>query len=189
MVATANAQQRRDNLNAMRAKLGLVAAGVLLLATLTGCSATVALTPAHDDTNPLCGTVVALLPSSVSGLAQRLTNAQGTGAWGPKPDIYLKCGVPVPDPTAKLQCVTVQGIDWLYDPRAHNTFIFTTYGRNPAVSVYVNSSNPKADGNQALTDLADSVAPIKAKHRCEADQDLENDHPVDTPTPTPTPTN
>jgi hypothetical protein len=172
----------------MRAKLGLAAAGVVLLGLLSGCAATVALTPAHDDTNALCGTVVALLPDTVSTLSKRLTNAQGTGAWGPNADIYLRCGVPVPDPTSTLPCVTVQGIDWLYNALPNQIYVFTTFGRNPAVAVTVNSKNVKADGNAALTDLAEAVAPIKATHRCVADETLQNGSPVDTATPTPTAT-
>jgi hypothetical protein len=173
----------------MRAKLGLAAAVVVAaLAVLTGCAPTIALQAAHDDTNPKCALVVALLPQTVSSLDKRLTNAQGTGAWGPNGDVYLRCGVPVPDPTATLPCFTVQGIDWLYDARPHQVYVFTTYGRNPAVAVTVDAKNVTADGNQALTDLADSVASIKAAHRCKAVEELKNGVPVTPGTPTPTPT-
>ena len=73
------------------------------------------------------------------------------------PTSCCKCGVPVPDPDIDLPCVTVNGIDWLRNAKPHNVFVFTTYGRNPAVAVTINSNNVKADGNQALTDLALAV--------------------------------
>jgi hypothetical protein len=179
----------------MRAKLGVAAAVVVAaLAVLTGCAPTIALQAAHDDTNPKCALVVALLPQTVSNLDRRLTNAQGTGAWGPNGDVYLRCGVPIPDPTATLPCFTVQGIDWLYDARPHQVYVFTTYGRNPAVAITVDAKNVTADGNQALTDLAEAVAPITATHHCKAVSALKNGVPVTVtpdpsgPTATPTPT-
>jgi hypothetical protein len=174
----------------MKSKLALAAVAVVAAAMLSGCAPTVSLTPAAADaTNPKCASVVVQLPATVSTLAQRQTDTQGTGAWGTPADILLKCGVPVPDPTSTLPCVTVNGIDWLRNPKPHNVFVFTTYGRDPAIAVTIDSNNVKADGNQALTDLAVAVAQIPAKHRCIAPIATLNDgEPVATPTPTPTPT-
>ena len=96
----------------------------------------------------------------------------------------------MPDPTSKLPCVTVNGIDWLRRPVPHENevFVFTTYGRDPAVAVTIDSSNVKADGNQALTDLSLAVAEIPQKHKCVAPIEiLQDGEPVNTP-PTPTPT-
>jgi Protein of unknown function (DUF3515) len=179
----------------LNAKLGLAAIAVVAAATLSGCSgATVTLTPAaHDATNAKCASVVVQLPTSVSTLSERVTDTQGTGAWGTPADILLRCGVPVPDPTSALPCITVNGIDWLRNDKKAPVYVFTTYGRDPAVAVTVNSKDVKADGNKALTDLALAVGQIPAKHRCIAVEGILQDGdpvpvPTKTPTPTPTPT-
>jgi hypothetical protein len=173
----------------MKSKLALAAVAVAVVGLLAGCTPTVALTPAASATSAKCASVVVLLPDTVSTLPQRQTDAQGTGAWGEPPDILLHCGVPVPDPTATLPCYTVDGIDWLYNDAKAPVFTFTTYGRNPAVSVTINSKDVKADGNQALNDLAIAVAAIPAsKHHCIASEVLQDGEPVAVPTKTPTPT-
>jgi len=175
----------------MKATLGLAAIAAVAVTVLTGCSgATVSLTPAaHDATNTKCASVVVQLPDTVSSLAKRITDTQGTGAWGTPADILLRCGVPVPDPTAALPCVTVNGIDWLRNDKKAPVFVFTTYGRVPAVAVTVDSNDVKADGNKALTDLALAVGQIPAKHHCIAVQAiLQDGDPVPLPTKSPTPT-
>jgi hypothetical protein len=173
----------------MKAALAFAAGAVVLTGLLSGCAATVALTPAANATSAKCASVVVLLPDTVSTLPRRETNAQGTGAWGEPPDIVLHCGVPVPDPTSSLPCDTVDGIDWLLKTDPDNVFTFTTYGRDPAVAVTINSKDVKADGNQALNDLAIAVAEIPSKHHCIAPQEIIQDgQPVAETTPTPTPT-
>jgi hypothetical protein len=176
----------------MKAPLALAALAVVAIGLLTGCSPTVALSPAAQAASAKCASVVVLLPDTVSTLAKRETNAQGTGAWGEPPDIILHCGVPVPDPTSALPCDTVDGIDWLYNDKKAPVYTFTTYGRDPAVSVTINSKDVKADGNQALDDLAIAVAAIpSSKHHCIAPEEvIQGGQPVAqaTPTPTPTPT-
>jgi Protein of unknown function (DUF3515) len=165
------------------------AAATFAVVALSGCAATVALSPAGDAASAKCASVIVLLPDTVSTLTQRQTNAQGTGAWGEPADILLRCGVPVPDPTSSLPCVTVDGIDWLRKADAKEVFVFTTYGRDPAVAVTINSKDVKADGNQALNDLATAVAEIPAKHHCVAPEEVIQDgQPVSEGTPTPTPT-
>jgi hypothetical protein len=177
----------------MRSKLALVAAAAIVLG-LTGCAPTVALDPAAHATNARCSALIADISTtvtSVSSLQARETNAQSTAAWGTPADILLRCGVPVPDPTSSLPCFTVNGVDWLYNDKHAPVYVFTTYGRNPAVALTVNSKDPKADGNQALTDLASVISDsIPSAHRCVAVKILQNDQPVtpSTSTPTPTPT-
>jgi hypothetical protein len=172
----------------MKTTLALAAVAVAAVGLLTGCSATVALTPAASATSAMCASVVVLLPDTVSTLPQRETNAQGTGAWGEPPDIVLHCGVPVPDPNS-LECVTVDGIDWLHKVDPNEVDTFTTYGRDPAVAVTINSKDVKADGGQALSDLAIAVAEIPTKHRCVAPSEvLQDGQPVAVPSATPTPT-
>jgi hypothetical protein len=171
----------------MKATLTLAAIAVVVVGVLTGCSPTVALTPAASATSAKCASVVVLLPDTVSTLPQRQTDAQGTGAWG-APDIILRCGVPVPGPNS-LPCDSVDGIDWLLKADGNNVFTFTTFGRDPAVAVTVNAKNVKADGNQALNDLAIAVAEIPATHHCLAPvETIQDGEPVAEATPTPTPT-
>jgi hypothetical protein len=173
----------------MKTKLGVAAVAVVAIGLLSGCSPTVALSPAANATNARCASVSVLLPNTVSTLVQRQTDAQGTGAWGTPADILLYCGAPVPDPTSSLPCVTVDGIDWLRNDKDAPVYVFTTYGRNPAVTVKINSKNVKADGNQALSDLAIAVASIPSKHHCVAPiETLQDGQPVAEPTPTATPT-
>jgi hypothetical protein len=173
----------------MKAPLALAAVAVLAVGLLTGCSPTVALTPAASATSAKCASVVVLLPDTVSTLPQRETDAQGTGAWGEPPDIVMHCGVPVPDPTSQLPCDSVDGIDWLLNSDRAPIYTFTTYGRDPAVSITVNAKDVKADGNQALNDLAIAVAAIPAKHHCIAPVEVIQDgEPVAQSTPTPNPT-
>jgi len=146
------------------------------LAVLSGCTAIVPLEPADDAANPLCADVTVRLPDSVAGLDKRETNAQATGAWGEPALILLRCGVAVPEPTAELACVTApeDGIDWLRDDSDAPNYIFTSYGRDPAVQVIVDSDgDPDIDGDEvsgfdALSQLAGAVSQIPADRFCVA---------------------
>jgi len=142
---------------------------VILGLALAGCAPTVALDPAADATNPACAKVIVTLPTTVAGLAARETNAQATGAWGTPTGVILRCGVPVPAPTASLPCITVGGVDWLRDGTKDPNFVFTTYGRDPAVEVILDGG--QVSGLSALTDLANSVGSIKPKGACVAPED------------------
>jgi hypothetical protein len=165
----------------MSATLRRSATAVLALGLLTGCAQSVPLSPASDAANPECAEVVTRLPETVAELEQRDTNAQATSAWGSPADVLLYCGVAVPDPTATLVCVTVDGIDWLRDPEDDPNFTFITYGRDPAISVVVNSEN--VSGTNALTDLSTAISIIPAERACVTpDEILEDGAPVETPT-------
>lgn len=149
---------------------------VPLLAMLAGCAPIVALEPADDAANPTCAEVIVRLPDTVAGLDMRETNAQGTGAWGEPANVLLRCGVAVPDPTASLACVTApdNGIDWLRDDSDAPNYVFTTYGRNPAVQVIIDSDgDPDVDGDEvsgfdALVELASAVSQITPERFCVA---------------------
>lgn len=142
----------------------MAAALAVTALALTGCTPIVAMTPADDAKNIGCAEIVVRLPELVAGLEQRKTDAQGTGAWGEPTGVLLWCGVPVPDPTATLTCYTIDGVDWLVDPKDDPRFVFTTYGRDPAISVAVD--NELAGGRAALTDLAGVVKLIPADRAC-----------------------
>lgn len=153
-----------------------VAAGALVVASaLAGCTPTVHLEPAHDANNPACADVSVRLKdvTSISDQERRWTDAQATRAWGPEGEdssIILRCGVTVPAPTAELQCVSISGIDWLVDASETPYLRMTTYGRDPAVQVYVNTG--VVSSNDVLASgIAPAVASIPAERSC-TDPDL-----------------
>lgn len=145
----------------------LLAAAALLLA-LTGCAQTVALDPAADAKNTQCADVVVRLPDTVPGrtgdLARVDTNSQGTGAWGSPSVALLRCGVPVPDPTSTLICVSADGVDWLLDESNAPTIVYTSYGRDPAVEVIVDQDN--AAPGVVLFELASAVKYTEKVSEC-----------------------
>ncbi|MCY7413441.1 MAG: DUF3515 domain-containing protein [Salinibacterium sp.] len=154
-----NAQSRTAS---HRVAAGIVAG--LLIGLLAGCAPTVALEPADDAVNPACAEVIVRLPDTVAELPRRSTNAQATGAWGEPTAVILRCGVPVPAPTAALACVTVDGVDWLRDDSNDPSFVFTTYGRNPAIEVIIDSNTVSGFG--ALNDLARAVSQLPIEGKC-----------------------
>ncbi len=137
-------------------------------ALLAGCSQPVTFDPAPAASDPDCAAVVVRLPDSVAGLPERETNAQGTGAWGQPASVLLRCGVEPPGPTTE-RCVSVDGIDWIIDESDAPTYLFTTYGRTPAVEVVVD--NDVVSGTTAITDLSRAVAAIPAEGGCVAVDD------------------
>lgn len=152
------------------------------LLVLAGCAPIVPLTAAPDAANPECAEVIVRLPAAIEDAAQqeagadpaglwlkRETNAQGTGAWGNPAAILLRCGVPVPGPSTLL-CVTLQGIDWLRDDSEAPNYLFTTYGRDPAVEVVVDGD--RASGTNALVALNNAVGSIPATRACTDPDDV-----------------
>ncbi|HYP74154.1 MAG TPA: DUF3515 family protein [Microbacterium sp.] len=145
---------------------GLVAAG-LLAATLTGCSATVSMTPAKHANDPGCAAVTSrlgLIPAgAVDGQARRWTDAQATGAWGDPEEsgtpttVLLTCGVEVPGPST-LTCQRVGGVDWLMDDSEAPNYRFTTFGRDPAVEVYLDYD--RVSGATVLNALSSAVGQL-----------------------------
>jgi hypothetical protein len=157
----------------MRTTTRVVAMLAVVLA-LGGCTQVVPLPAAEDATNPACADVIVHLPAIVAGLEQRETDAQATSAWGTPAAVVLRCGVPVPDPTATLPCVpdSVGGVDWLIDDSEDPFFTFITYGRDPTIEVRINSET--VSGRSALTDLATAVQFIPATRSCIALEDVES---------------
>lgn len=118
--------------------------------------------PAEDANNPACAEVIVRL-STVADLEKRETNAQATAAWGTPAAVLLTCGVTPPGPTT-LPCVSVNGIDWIEDDADAPLYRYTTYGRNPAVQVAIDSE--AVSGTTALVDLASPVSKIPASGAC-----------------------
>ncbi|MDT0157025.1 DUF3515 family protein [Microbacterium sp. ARD32] len=147
-------------------------AGALLLLALSGCSSTVALEPAQDANNPACAEVSVRLPDAIGDLPRRWTDAQATAAYGDPTAVIVACGVEVPGPTAELQCVTLDGVDWLVDDTLRPKMRMTSYGRDPAVQVFVDTEVIGA--NEVLTNssLVGGVRTIPATSKCIAPDEL-----------------
>ena len=147
------------------AALALVAATV----ALTGCAAIVPLEPAADAANPACADLIVHLPTAVADLPERETNAQATGAWGDPAVVLLHCGVEVPGPTT-LPCININGIDWIEDDSDAPLYRYTTFGRDPASELVVDSE--KVSGSTVLVDLTNAVSAIPATGQCVGAEDL-----------------
>lgn len=155
----------------------LAALGALTILVLAGCSGTVHLEPAEDANNPACAEITVRLPDAIADQDRRWTDAQATGSWGDPVSVILSCGVTVPGPTADLQCVTLEGIDWLVDESEAPLMRMTTYGRAPAVQVFVDTE--RVSGNEVLANsaLVSALRMIPAERACTAPRGLETDGP------------
>lgn len=160
----------------------LAAAAVVLLgsALLAGCSTTVHLEPAEDANNPLCAEVSVGLQNagSVADKERRWTDAQATGAWGDdgQPSaIILRCGVDVPAPTSELQCVTLEGVDWLVDASETPFLRLTTYGRDPAVQLYVDTAVVSSNDVISNRSLVGAITTIPANGACTTPDELDEE--------------
>ena len=127
-----------------------------LALALSGCASTVALEPADDANNPECAEVTAYLPQAVAGQERRWTDAQATGAWGDPTAIILTCGVTPPGPS-ELPCQTAGGVDWLIDDSEAPNYRLTSFGRTPAVEVYLDYDVVSS------VDVLDALGPLVSK--------------------------
>ena len=143
---------------------------------LAGCAAAVTLDPAPLANDPRCADVTVRLPDTVDGQERRWTDAQATGAWGDPSAVLLTCGLEDPGPST-LRCITVGGVDWLVDESDAPRYRLTTYGRTPAVQVYVD--NEVVSSNNALDDLRLAVAQLPQEAECTApDAPADEDAPA-----------
>jgi hypothetical protein len=148
------------------ARRSLVAGLVVLAATgLAGCTTTVALEPAPLANDPRCADVIVRLPDTVDGQERRWTDAQATGAWGDPSAVLLTCGLEAPGPST-LRCITIAGVDWLVDESESPRFRLTTYGRSPAVELYVD--NTVVSPNEVLATLGAAVGQLPEEAECTA---------------------
>jgi hypothetical protein len=153
-----------------RTSLRLLAAAVTGTAMLAfaGCSQAVPIETAPLASDPDCAAVVVRLPDTLAKdteaeQVKRETNAQGTGAWGEPASVILRCGAETPGPTTD-RCVSVNGVDWIIDESQKPNYLFTTYGRTPAVEVLVD--NDVVSGTTVITELAAAVSAIPADGAC-----------------------
>ena len=162
--------------------LALLAA-LALVPGLAACSTTVAMEPAKLANDPACASVISRLPESISGQERRWTDAQATGAWGDPASILMTCGLEPPAPST-LPCRSFDGVDWLVDESeaADNRFTLTTFGRSPALQVYLDFDNASSG------DVAQALGPLIREYLqttgsvCTAASDV-----AASPTPTPAP--
>lgn len=147
---------------------------VALIAGLTACSSTVHVEPAAEANDPLCAEVTVAMRGleSLAGQDKRWTDAQASLAWGDPTAIILRCGLPEPAPTSELQCVTMQGVDWLVDAADAPMLRLTSYGRSPAVQVYMDTGVVSGNDVIGSVTLASAVAKIPATGACTAPDEL-----------------
>ncbi|WP_440708758.1 DUF3515 family protein [Herbiconiux sp. YIM B11900] len=179
-LADATTAAARPSPRTRRRAAGALAIAVLAASLLSGCAGAVGLQPAADATNPNCADVIVRLPDTVADAPERETDAQATGAWGDPATILLHCGVTPPGPTT-LPCDNVNGVDWIRDDSQAPLYTFTTFGRDPAVEVTLDSE--KVSSSSTLVDLAIAVSSIPQTDACLNVDDV----PDGTSTPVPIP--
>lgn len=145
-----------------RTRIALLALTVLGASLLTGCSSTVSMTPGQNANDPLCAELMVRLPPVLSGEERRWTDAQATASWGAPSSILFTCGGVEPGPTT-LRCEEVSGVDWVIDESDAPRFRVTTYGRTPAVELYLDTSTEDGTGVSSRTVL-DTLSPIVRDH-------------------------
>jgi hypothetical protein len=145
---------------------------------LAGCAAAVPMEAGPDAVNPACADVIVHLPETVADQPSRETDAQATGAWGEPSAVLLTCGVEVPGPTT-LPCLNINGVDWIEDDSEAPRYRYTTYGRDPATEVYIDSE--LVSGSTTMVDLADAVSYVPATSQCLDAADVAL--PTETPAP------
>jgi hypothetical protein len=176
-----------DILQGVRIRRTLVASALIAAAgsVLVGCSAIVALQPAPYANDSACADAIVRLPQTLQNLPRRETNAQSTGAWGDPAQVLLRCGVAVPT-VSTLPCVSVDGQDWLRDDTNAPSYVYTSYGRTPAIAVVIDQS--KLTPGLVLSDLLGVVSFTKPNgHKCLSVEDSLGGTASPTPTPTPSP--
>ena len=120
---------------------------------------TVSLQAADQANDPACADVSVRLPDRVDGQQRRWTDAQATGAWGDPAKVLLTCGVEPPGPTT-LPCQDVAGVDWIIDDSDAPRFRVTTFGRTPAVEIYLDTTADENGDGVSSRDVLDALSPI-----------------------------
>jgi hypothetical protein len=124
----------------IRTRRVLIAAIALTAAAtaLTGCAAGVHMDPAPNANDPACAEVTVRLPGELDDQPRRWTDAQATGAWGDPAAVLLSCGLDQLGPTT-LPCQSVGGVDWVIDDADAPRYRVTSFGREPAVQLYIDT--------------------------------------------------
>ena len=143
----------------------------LLALGLAACG-TVRVPAGEAAADPTCADIVLGAPPQVLGLDRAETSSQGTVAWGSGEDtVVMRCGVTPPGPTTD-QCTTLADeneieVDWVVKEIEGDTFLYTTYGREPAIDVSVPRSAAPDQPSAAALDLTQVITRnIEATARC-----------------------
>lgn len=155
-----------------RARVGL-GAGLACAGLLSACSNAVPVDVAPYAADPLCAEVVLALPRDLGGLPRLGTTSQATVAWGdPADPVVLRCGVEPPGPTTD-RCVNADdgetSVDWINipgDEREDGSWLFTTYGRVPAVEVVVPAAVTETSSTSFILDLGPAVSKVEQTRAC-----------------------
>lgn len=148
-------------------------ASVALVGLVAACTGAVPVEVAPYAADPLCAEVVLALPQDLGGLPRLGTTSQATVAWGdPADPVVLRCGVEPPDPTTD-RCVNADdgetSVDWIAvpgDEREDGSWLFTTYGRAPAVEVVVPATVTETRSTSFVLDLGPAVAKVEQTRAC-----------------------
>ena len=144
-----------------RSRLLALPAACLLAVGLAACG-TVTVPPGEHATDPVCADIVLGAPPEVLDMPQTETSSQGTVAWGSGEDtVVMRCGVAPPGPTT-AQCTTLADgtgteVDWIVREVEPGVFLYTTYGREPAIDVSVPRSAAPDQPSGAALDLTQLV--------------------------------
>jgi hypothetical protein len=118
--------------------LAIMLGATTAAAALAGCASTVSMQPADAANDPACADVSVGLPGTLAGEPRRWTDAQATAAWGDPASVLFTCGLEPLGPTT-LPCQTVNGVDWVIDETDAPKYRVTSFGRVPAVEVYLDN--------------------------------------------------
>lgn len=108
-----------------------------MLVAAAGCSdGAVPVVLPERAADPACAALAGLWPPAISGRNPRAltVDSPAARAWGDPPIVAI-CGYPPPPPST-LECLAVDGVDWLIQRRSDGVQ-FTTYGRSPALDVLI----------------------------------------------------
>lgn len=145
----------------------LVATTVVL--ALGGCSSSPIKATAPDKADTAaCRKASAAWPTTVAGHGTHpvTSSSPAVRAWGGDADkaVIARCGVQMPGPTTD-PCVQADDVDWVQH-RLDDGYVFTTYGRDPAIEVLVPDGNGTAPLLlSAFTKAAHSIP--QGPHRCQ----------------------
>ena len=138
-------------------RLSAAAAAAILAATgLVGCTAAVSMEPGDHANDPRCADLSVQLPDSLDGKERRQTDAQATGAWGEPAAVLLTCGVKPPGPTT-IPCTEIRGVDWIVEDEGDFTFRVTTFGREPAVQLYIDTNVDTGVSSSVVLDALSGI--------------------------------
>jgi len=155
----------------LRSRLLALPAAGLMVVGLVSCG-TVQVPPGPDAADPTCADIILSAPPEVLGMERTETSSQGTAAWGDGEDtVVMRCGVTPPGPTTDLCTTLTDGsgveVDWIVRELDDDVFLYTTYGREPAIDVTVPRSAAPDQPSGAALDLGQVVTRnLEATDRC-----------------------